>query len=666
MQRKRRRQDADTNGNGKLSRYTLAVRSPPKPQVSVATQDIRVNPDPPEPRTKVDSPRATRHVYGRGRPRPQNIDTRSRSPLEKPTDDSFMDISQESNATHLSPLDTSGQLSQSKVKQAGNEGAVSSLSREPGSPPPRIHASTWVGSTTPTRRRLIDSLGARDRSTDASSNIAPGSQPSSPCTPQSSSGPKSFPPPTTRTNSQITDPGQETVAVSPHHTGSKVTYARQRSFLDDLASMTGELSGPNINDSFEKDGLSTSQARRFDDLPRARPFEIEEVNNDDGSVRSIHELRRAGGNARYRGAIESIFEDIEDPQVSVSGRCNSFLRLCDKLLEPKLARQFVECNFDRRLVDCLSSKLDMFSATLGLCVFGLASLGRSLPYVLAAAAYPKLLDVSPALLRDQSDFCATVRARDSGLSKAAQTSVQSMAPRIHAALFPDISGPTLSPCLLALHCSRVTIAAFQAKGEKPNGLPTPMLKQLVKILLSESSHLEKNGTGDEDGLHVLIIGLSILEVHVTSKNPIQEDQLDALSVLCDMHGLLRLNKDANATRQQVQTLYLRVILNTTNSNPTLCDKFATAAMIEELATIAMARFGDLTEDTLAQENNPLDTVILALGVLINLVEQSEASRTMFLKSGSVQQAILDQLLRLYLAHVDSISKAGPHLTLILT
>lgn len=666
VRHKRRRQDADTNGNAKLSRYPLAVRSPPEPEASVAIQDIPVNPDPPEPRTKVDSPRATRHVYGRGRPRPQNIDTRSRSPPEKSTEASFMDISQESNAIHLVSRDTSRQLSQSKEKQAPNEGAVSGPSREPGSPPPRIHASAWAGSTTPTRRRLIDSLGARERSTDASSNIAPGSQSSSPCTPQSPSRPKAFPPATTRTNSQITDPGQETVAVSPHLTGSKVTYARQRSFLDDLASMTGELSGPNIDASFEKDGLSTSQARRFNDLPRARLFEIEEVNNDDGSVRNIHELRRAGGNARYRGAIESIFEDIEDPQVSVSGRCNSFLRLCDKLLEPKLARQFVECNFDRRLVDCLSGKLDMFSATLGLCVFGLASLGRSLPYVLAAAAWPKLLDISPTLLGVQGDFCATVRARDSDLSKAAQTLVQSMAPRIHAALFPDISGPTLSPCLLALHCSRVTIAAFQAKGEKPNGLPAPMLKQLVKILLSESSHLEKKGTSGEDGLHVLIMGLSILEVHITSKNPIQEDQLDALSVLCDMHCLLRLNKDANATRQQVQTLYLRVILNTTNSNPKLCDKLATAAMIEELATIAMARFGDLTEDTLAQENNPLDTVILALGALINLVEQSEASRTMFLKSGSVQQTILDQLLRLYLAHVDSISKVGPHLTLILT
>lgn len=667
MRRKRRRHGADTNGNATLSRYPLTVQSPPEPEARIEAQDVSVKSDPASFPIKVNSPRATRQVYGRGGPRPQNSDTKSSSRLKKTVEDSIMNASQETNSTRLASLDTSGQMSQPRVKQASHETVLSSPTMEPGSPAPRINASALGGNTTPTRRRLIDSLGTREQSADASSNIAAVSQPSSPCTPQSSSRPKALPPPSTCTNGQTTDPGQEsTVAVSPHLTGSRVTYARQRSFLDDLASMTGDLSGPNITASLENDGLSTSQPRRFDELPRVRLFEIEEVSNDDVSVRSIHELRRAGGNARYRGAIESIFEDIEDPHMSVSGRCNSFVQLCDKLLDPKLARQFVECNFDRRLVDCLSSNLDMVSATLSLCVFGLASLGRSIPYVLAAAAWPKLLDISRSLLGFQGDFRAIVRARNSSLSKAAQGSLQNIAPRIHAALFPDVSGPTLSPCLLALHCSRVALSAFQAKGEIPEGLPAPMLNQLVNILLSESSHLEEEGKSGEEGLHTLILGLSILEVHVTSRDPLQHNQQDALGVLCDMHGLLRLDKGAGVIRQQVQTLYLRVILNMTNSNPALCEKFASAAMIEELATTAMARFGDLTEDTLAQENNSLDTVILALGALINMVEQSEASRTMFLNSGSIQESILDQLLRLYLAHVDSISRVGPRLTLVLT
>lgn len=657
MRRKRRRYGVDTNGNAGLSGNSLAVRPPPDSKAKGRPQEVSIKSKPASSPTKVDSPRETRHASGRGAPRPQQSAKISTETPKKPIADSSMDLFHKTGPTRLLSLDTSVQSSSPKAKQASPGGVLSRPRIEPDSPSPRLHTSTLSGTTTPTRRRLIDSLGTRAQSEDISSSPAAVSQQPSPFTPQSPSRPKALPPPSRRADGQATDLSQEsTVTVSPHLTGSRVTYARQRSFLDDLCMEDGVL-GQNMTASVEQDSLSTSQSRRFDDLPRTRLFEIEEVNNDDGSVRSIHELRRAGGNARYRGAIESIFEDMEDPHVSNSSRCNSFVQLCDKLLDSKQARQFVECNFERRLVDCLSVNQDTVSATLALCVFGLASLGRSLPYVLAAAAWPKLLEVLPSLIGAQDDLSAIVRVRNSNLSKAAQRSVQNIAPRIHAALFADASVPTMSPCILALHCLKVTNSAFQAKGEIPDGLPAPVLSQLVNILVSESSHLQEQPTIiDEGRLHVLILGLSILEAHITSADPAQQEQRDALGVLSDMHRLLRLDNEEGPIRQQVQTLYLRVILNVTNSNPTLCDKFATAAMVEELATIVMARFDDLSEDTLAQENNSLDTVILALGALINLVEQSEASRTIFLDSGGVSESILDQLLRLFLAHVDSISK----------
>ncbi|CEJ54739.1 hypothetical protein PMG11_01034 [Penicillium brasilianum] len=656
--RKRRRYGVDTNGGASYFRNSLAVRTPPDSEAKGGSQDHSIKLNPTIPPLKVDSPRATRHVSGRRGAQPQQSDKTSAKNSRKPAGDLPVSAFQRTEPTSLPPLDTRGQSSHSKAKQASYGSIVPSpIMEQPGSPSFQTQASTRGGNTTPTRRRLIDSLGTRGQLVDASPSNAAVSQPPSPFTPHSPSRPKALPPQSTRVDSQATDSTQEsTVAVSPHLTGTRVTYARQRSFLDDLC-LTDDLTGHNMAAAFEQDGLSTSQSRRFDDLPRTRLFEIEEVNNDDGSIRSIHELRRAGGNARYRGAVESIFEDIEDPHVSISGRCNSFVQICDKLLDSKQARQFVECNFDRRLVDCLSRNLDTVSASLALCVFGLASLGRSLPYVFAAAAWPKLIHILPPLLGIQDDLCAVVRARGSNLSKAAQRSVQNIAPQIHTALFADASALRLSPCVLALHCLRVTISAFQAKGEIPDDLPAPVLSQLVKILVSESSHLQEKPTDDAESLHVLILGLSILEVQITSGDSAQEDQRDAFGILSGMHSLLRLDKEASSIRQQVQTLYLRVVLNTTNSNPTLCDKFATAAMIDELAMIAIARFGELTEDTLTHENNSLDTVILALGALINLVEQREASRTMFLTSGSGAVSILDQLLQLFLARVDSTSQA---------
>lgn len=436
-----------------------------------------------------------------------------------------------------------------------------------------------------------------------------------------------------------------------------MTYARQRSFLDDL-SMANGLLGQNVPATLEEPDPLVSPHRSNGKFPRARLFAIEDVNNgdDDGSVRSIHELRQAGGNARYRGAVESIFEDIEDSHSSASGRCNALVQLCGKLLDSNLARPFVECGFDKRLVDCLSHNLDVVSAALTLCAFGLSSLSKSLPYVLATAAWPNLLDTSHILLDTQEDLSVVARTQGSTLSRPVQKSIQNIAPQIQSTLFPDAPLRKLSPCLLALNCLRVTISAFREKGESPSSLPLPLLKQLVNLLLSQSPHDDGSIGLAPERAQILIMGLSVLEAHTISGDLLQKEHRDILSLLSGMHGLLHSTSHSDATGLQMQTLYIRVILNVTNSNPMLCDDFATPTLVEQLAEIAMARFGDLTEDSLAQENNSLDTVILALGALINLTEQSEASRTMFLHSGRITESLLDRLSRLFLAHVDSTSK----------
>lgn len=449
------------------------------------------------------------------------------------------------------------------------------------------------------------------------------------------------------------------VPHSPHLKGSRVTYARQRSFLDDLPMASSLLGAKNPSGTEQVDSL-VSPRRDSGSLVPAPSLAIEEVNDDDGSVRSIHELRQAGGNARYRGAIESIFEDIEDPNNSVSSRCNAFIQLCGKLLDSRRARQFIECGFEKRLVDCLSSDLDIVSAALAFCAFGLSFNDKSLPYLLATAAWPKLLDVSHILVNNQDDISAVAQGRSSNLSKAVQRSVQDIGPRIMSALFDEVSSLKLSPCVLALRCLKMTVSAFQEKGETPSGLPTSLLKQLVN-LLSEIPRSDESTAPAPHQSVVLVLVLSILEAHTTLGYGLPKEQFDFLSLLFDMHGLLQWKNGPDTVNQRVQTLYIRVILNVTNNNPVLRDDFGTGAMVGQLAEIALAKLGDMTEESLAQENNTLDTVILALGVLINMTEQSEAARTMFFQPHLESQSLLGRLLHHFSAHVGSISKVwSPH------
>lgn len=526
----------------------------------------------------------------------------------------------------------------------------------PVSPSPRKVARTTAGSTTPGRRRLIDSLAMTGQSDDElSPKMTLDSPLSASVAHRSSSHPKDTVsqtvPQTVPIQSQVESYGQDsTVPASPHLRGSKVTYARERSFLDDLL-------GQALSTDLEQLDPLISPRESKEHMPRARLFAIDDLNDDDdGTVRSIYELRQAGGNARYRGAVESIFEDIEDPLNSVSGRSSALSQLCGKLLDSKLARQFLDCGFDKRLVDCISPDLQIVPATLALCAFALASQGRSLPYILATAAWPKLLDLSSILLSVQDDITIVMQAQKSHLSRPVQKLVQKTASQIKSALFPEDSSIQLSPSFLVLNCLKTTVSAFQEKGECPSALPTPLLKQLVDLLLSQSPNGDIYRASAPRNSQVLQLGLSILEMHTTSGGPPQQAHRDILSSLKDMHELLYVKDVSDSTGQQIQMLYIRVILNMTNKDPMLCDSFATSAMVGQLAEIAITNFGDLTEDSLAQENNPLNTVILALGALINLTEQSRASRTMFLTATRGSKSLLDRLLCLFVDNVDSTSK----------
>ena len=643
MRRKRRRHDAD------VIPHTQRPSVDPTCSAIKDVQNAAEKPVATEPRHKMVSPQAKKK-------------RRNSACLQKPrTGDALKASPSPAKATMASSSGGACRTSKPDIRPPGSKKTTdpqkmgsNDMRVTPSSPMRKVPV---VGNTTSSRRRLVDSLGTKDRprSADKPSSDASPDSPSSPLPrpPQTPPGPTDIAPLVPNTGRHGSHGPDSNTTLSPRLTGSRVTYARQRSFLDDL-SIADNLSSQDFSASLEQ---RDTRNRRGDheDAPRARLFAIEEANADDGSVRSIHELRRAGGTARYQGAIESIFEDIEDADTSVSGRCNALVQLCKKLLDSKLARQFVECNFDKRLIDCLSPDMDFVSVVLILCAFSLSSLERTLPYVLATAAWPRLLDISIPLLAVRDDISVVVRAQDNGISKPIQRLVQNLAPQVRSKLMPDYPGLKLSPCLLALQCLKAAVSSLQAKGENST-LPTPWLRQLVDLLLLVNTPVKTLLIPEPERAQILILGLSILEAHTVSRDIPAENQCATLRLLAGMHGLLGKCDESDMIGHQVRMLYLRVVLNVTNSNPTLCDDFATPSIIGGLAEAAMTSFDNMTEVSLSQENNPLDTVILALGALINLAEKSEASRATFLDSACTTPPLLSRLLRLFLDHVDSTSK----------
>ncbi|KAJ5150541.1 Wings apart-like protein [Penicillium coprophilum] len=550
--------------------------------------------------------------------------------------------------TKVSALDH--EMEVSNKESLGNEDAESVRK----SSPEINQGYATKANITPGRKRLIDSLGITENPAESSSAVetstesSAGSQPSpNPTSPGRAS-------PSAAVNERpVETHTQGSPASAPSHLrGSRVTYARQRSFLDDMI-MPEDSSTEHASSGPKHRSQSVQRQLNYEATSSARLIVPNEEINEDGSVRSIHELRQAGGNARYRGAVESIFEDIEDPQNSLTGQCNAFLQLCGKLLDTGLKRRFIECNFDKRLVDCLSMDLQVVPTILAFCAYALGSSDGHMSYVLATSAWPRLLDASPALLSIQDDILVAAKAQDGGLSRPLQKTLQNTIPQIAAMLFPDTALPKLSPCTLALYCLKSTISTMQTKGESPS-LSTSLLKPLVQALVSESQRCVSLEKIHPESSQILCMGFSILEASTALAESFTKEHWDILDPLSELHSLLSLEPDIVS---QIQPLYIRLILNITNSNPLLCDRFANPEVVGGLVHIVSANFGDLTEDALRQANNSLDSVILALGALINLTEQSEASRSIFLRSAGSPRPFLDELLHLFMTHVDSISSA---------
>jgi hypothetical protein len=515
----------------------------------------------------------------------------------------------------------------------------------------------YTENTTPGRKRLIDSLGTTKYPVETPKNPAASQQPQNLIL-RSPTSPSVF------AEGHIDNPIQASPASAPSHLRSAgVTYARQRSFLDELSmadDLTPVIPGPKHR------SQSVQRQLNYDATSGAQSIVSNEDTNDDGSVRSIHELRQAGGNARYRGAVESIFEDIEDVQNSLSGRCNAFIQLCDKLLDAKLKRRFVECNFDRRLVDCLSIDLQMVPTILAFCAYALGSSDGHMSFVLATSAWPKLLELSPMLLEIQEDISEMAKGQTYNLTRPLQKTIQNIVPRMSDMLFPEIATSILSPCTLALYCLKMTISTMRTKGESPGGISTSLFRTLMRILLSESKHCVSQKKLPAQSSQTLCMVFSVLEALTASAESLNDKHRDVMGPLSTLHDLFYLQIDrADVGSQKIQALFIRVILNVTNSNPAICDEFANREMVGGLVHMVFANFGDLTEDALGRENNSLDSVILALGALINLTEQSESSRSIFLHSAGSTKSFLDNLLHLFTTYVDSISTVSFSITFLL-
>lgn len=508
---------------------------------------------------------------------------------------------------------------------------------------------------TPLRRRLVDALGSFDEREDDSASNSGRDSPqqaidaknSRETTPVASDSQSSYF--DSQTSLKWNHKAQDMIESSPQSASPKVTYARQRSFLRNI-DLHGDASDDPATD-FSASLLSLPlQPVLKDDTD---PSQTENM----GTISSIHELRRAGVNARFQGLVDSIFEDIEDR--SASARRSGFVTLCEKLLDEKFAQQFVEIRGFDRLANFNSPQADKISALLSVYSWALVLRLSHIPSIIWTSAWAKLITLASALLPLDDSVTKLVSQRAYSLSKVNQAAIREIASE-----FGRVSGlderewSRLSPRRLLLRCLYSTIRKVREK-DITGTIPEEVVSHLVKILLELTQDANNRDATAENFILIESI-ITILETYTTTSDITGKAQQDVLLPLTESsHLLSSLSRKTDPQDIQLLTLHLRLILNITNASASLCEHFATPEVIHGLTIIVLSNYDTTFRDFFIDEKkDSLDIVILALGALINLTEVSEAARRNILVQTEEYQSLLEHLLSIFTRGLGSVSEVS--------
>ncbi|PGH16906.1 hypothetical protein AJ80_05050 [Polytolypa hystricis UAMH7299] len=432
--------------------------------------------------------------------------------------------------------------------------------------------------------------------------------------------------------------------------GPKLTYARQRSFLSESnmpeATQKSQSTPISPAGAFSRDprmdGESLSSTKRS-------LFALDHDGDDDNSgnatVRNIYELRRAGINARFEGAVDSIFEEVEISPDSVSAQRRCLVKLCTRLTEDQFVRRFVDNSLEKRLAKCNLNLTDIVCQYLAVSMYGLLLATGPVSSATLYTCCAEILRNSGKLLAEEDDILDIANAKCKRLSKAERTELEGALLKLRESkIWIHKDHDRTSPQIMALRCMEMAIRRVREAGDTLDIMSDSVLSELVTIL-SKYSLSSQVGAAEPNMNYILELAFSILESYTIAPGTLDEGKEKILKNLRLGSHLSRLSSDSALCDRQTQILILeiRLILNLTNNNPTLCEDFSTPELIQALLEIALSKFGMVSDDPSPdRKDSVLDTVILALGALINLTEWSATSRKLVLKSG-----FLDRLLQAF-------------------
>ena len=464
-------------------------------------------------------------------------------------------------------------------------------------------------------------------------------------------------------NTQARKPALPTVVQSLCQAGGlKVTYARQRSYLTEEG--LGEAALFSIPITHETATNANHGRRRA----RAAVAEIEPMRNQHNemdenecsqgsTMRSIHELRGAGGTVRLISEMETMLDDVDEQNtVSTTLRRSALLDLVVKLQDTSFCRLFVGQGLELRLLANIGASndiiIDVLYAVAVLHLLVDPTSIQTLPRISAKNVISHLL----RLLDNDQDLAQYLRDRKLNMSKLAQLDFKAFfGASLKSSNWRAGSPAKFTPRVLSLQCLEYLVRQTREAGSDADVLPPEAVKQVAMILRPTTARSTQVPaialTAD------LQLAVSVLESCTLTKAALASDLVwtgETLDAVIDLLPLLVPSMDQ--AFGPLRTLLLRLYLNLTNNNAELCKAFTRPDLISAIFDIIISHFQHLSENTTnMQQPSILDNLILSLGSLINLAEWCDDLGHMVLHLRYGAATFLDSLLGIFVAKLE---KAG--------
>lgn len=440
----------------------------------------------------------------------------------------------------------------------------------------------------------------------------------------------------------------------------KATYSSQRSYL-----AAGVFDDTSTFDVLLVDGGQKPRKRLRTETMSYNTEYAESVPEADfdgsqgNSMRTVHELRESGENVRHLNDTEALFDDIDgQSSASISLKRRRLLDLIQRLQEPAFCRFLFDQGLDNRLLAKSASKGNDAIADALLAVAVLYLVAKPSGRQASSKTFGHQLAgfFATKLDRDQ-DLIGLIRDRRSNISKQDQLDFKGyfVDELLHSPVWRSGTPSRPSMRLIALQGLEYLVRERREIGCKVEFLPPEILRRLVQGLLSA----QRTANPGIDLLLEIRLAISILESYTISGADYDDQQWTETTLRPITTVLSWLTGMPDTGGEETQKLTLRLYLNLTNNNPRLCEIFAGHEVLQAMLGVVESHFQMLSEGKHGLSGSDvLDTLILALGTLINLVEWSSTVRDLMTCTHDQNDSFCEMLVKLFVARQKTVAEVG--------